>query len=128
MNLPLLFVCPLNKVILELSEKGPVANLPYILIPGYSMFGGLVFSENVRRIAFTISAVALVLLFTAQAKTTSGLASERKEGSANCTFTCESHGFITGIVSDFNTVNEDRRYRGLIFFSMALSSINFPNG
>ena len=118
MNLPLPFVCPLNKVILELSEKGAVANLPYILIPGYSMFGGLVFSENVRRIAFTISAVALVLLFTAQAKTTSGLVwrPNEKTGSANCTFTCESHGFITGIVSDFNTVNKDRRYRGLNFF------------
>ena len=61
------------------SEKEAVANLPYILIPGYSIFGGLVFSENVRRIVFTISAVALVLLFTAQAKTTSGLASERKD-------------------------------------------------
>ena len=37
------------------------------------------FSENVRRIVFTISAVALVLLFTAQAKTASGLAFCRTE-------------------------------------------------
>ena len=53
------------------------------------------FSENVRRIVFTISAVALVLLFTAQ----------------------ESHGYITGILSEFNTVTKDRRYLGLnVFF------------
>ena len=37
------------------------------------------FSENVRRIAFIISAVTLLLLFTAQAKTASGLVFFRTE-------------------------------------------------
>ena len=40
------------------------------------------FSENVRGIVFTISAVALVLLFTARAKTASGLAFCRTERQA----------------------------------------------
>ena len=38
-------------------------------------------------------------------------------GSASFNFKCESHGYITGILSEFNTVTKDRRYRGLnVFF------------
>ena len=47
----------------------------------------------------------------------SGFLPNGKTGSASFNFKCESHGYITGILSEFNTVTKDRRYLGLnVFF------------
>ena len=102
----------------ELSEKGPVANLPYILILGYSMFWWIsVFRKCQKdRIHHFRCNLAPAIYRASEDCVWSGFFPNGKTGSSDFFFTCESHGFITGIVSYFNTATKDRRYLGLFFY------------